>query len=56
VDQAGEEVKIVQHGNQDYPNQAIFLKPGEGAKVVRLLLALKNSRSVEFVARPQFVQ
>jgi hypothetical protein len=56
VDQTGAEVKLVQHGNQDYPKQAVFLKPGEGAKVVRLTLALQKSRFVHFLAHPQFVE
>ena len=55
VDQTGAEVKIVQHGSQDYPTQAVFLKPEDNASAVRLTLALQRSRFFQFLARPDFV-
>jgi hypothetical protein len=55
VDQTGAEVMLMQHGNQDYPNQALFLKPDDSARMVRLTLALQKSRSVQFLARPHFL-
>jgi len=54
VDQNGATVKLMQHGNQDDPCEVFFLKPGQDATDLRLTLALQRSRSVQFVARPDF--
>ena len=54
LDQDGREVEVVQHGNQDYPQQALFLKPVEAARELRLTFALQQSRFVQFLARPEF--
>ena len=54
VDQNGAAAKLMQHGNQDDPCQVFFLKPGQDATELRLTLALQRSRSVQFVARPDF--
>ena len=54
LDQEGREVEVVQHGNQDYPQQALFLKPVEAARELRLTFALQQSRFVQFLARPEF--
>jgi hypothetical protein len=56
VDQTGSKVKIMQHGSQDYPKQAVFLRPNDESTQVRLTLALQRSRFVEFLARPEFVR
>jgi hypothetical protein len=55
VGQDGREVEIVQHGNQDYTQQAIFLKPPPESRELRLTLSLQRSRFVQFLARPEFV-
>jgi len=55
LDEQGREIKVVQHGNQDSKNQAIFFIPPDDAAEARFTLALQNSRFVEFLARPQFV-
>jgi hypothetical protein len=56
VDQAGAEVKLMQHGSQDEPLQAVFLRPNDTATEMRLTLALQRSRFVHFLARPEFVK
>jgi hypothetical protein len=54
-DQDDREVEVVQHANQDYAEQALFLKPAESARELKLTLALQRSRFVQFLARPEFV-
>ncbi|HXT38810.1 MAG TPA: hypothetical protein VN887_02185 [Candidatus Angelobacter sp.] len=56
VDQDGREIEIVQHGNQDYVEQAVFLKPRPESRGLKLTFALQRSRFVRFLARPQFVK
>ena len=55
LDQEGREVEVVQHGNQDYAEQALFLKPGETARELKLTFAMQRSRFLQFLARPEFV-
>ncbi len=55
ADQEGRPVEIVQHSNQDYAQQAVFLRPESGATNVIFTLALQRSRFVEFLVRPQFI-
>jgi hypothetical protein len=54
VDQYGREAEIVQHGNEDYVEQAVFLKPLPETRELKLTFALQRSRFVQFVARPEF--
>jgi hypothetical protein len=56
VDNRGEEVKLMLHGSQDSPQQAVFFKPEAGAASVRITFAIQRSRFVEFLARPEFAR
>jgi hypothetical protein len=51
----GREIEIVQHANQDFGDQAVFLKPSPESRELRLTFALQRSRFVQFLARPEFV-
>ena len=55
VDNNGAPVKLIEHRNQNYPEQAVFLKPDDSATSVRITFAIQRSRFVEFLARPDFV-
>jgi hypothetical protein len=56
VDQDGREVEIVQHGNQDDVEQAVFLKPSPESRELKLTFAIQRSRFIQFLARPEFVK
>jgi hypothetical protein len=55
VDNNGAPVELMEHRNQNYPEQAVFIKPEDGATTVRITFAIQRSRFVEFLARPDFV-
>jgi hypothetical protein len=53
-DQEGTGVKVLEHRNQDYSKQAVFLKPGQNATTLGITFAIQRSRFFTFVARPAF--
>ena len=55
VDQNGNPATLINHNNEDYVDQAFMLKMADGAKDLRITFALQQSRTVEFLARPEFV-
>jgi hypothetical protein len=55
VDQNGNPAQLISHNNEDYPEQAFLVMVADGAKELRLTLALQQSRTVSFMARPDFV-
>jgi len=54
VDENEATAKLMQHASQDDPCQVFFLKPAQDATELRLTFAVQRSRSVQFVARPDF--
>ncbi len=55
-DQSGAAVKLMQHGSQDYPQQAVFFRPDDGARTVRLTFALqRRSTAIQQVGNLRYV-
>ena len=54
VDQDEHEAELIEHRNEDYSQQAILLKPPQGARELKFTFVLHRSRFVEFLARPTF--
>ena len=54
VDQDGHEAELIEHRNEDYSQQAILLKPAQGARELKFTFVLQRSRFVQFLAQPTF--